>query len=669
MRDMFVGIVFRDEASRAISNVDRAMDNVEHSLRGLGIRLDDTNDDLRSMGRVGLNATSNVEDGFNDAEREARGFTREVSNSESALSKIKKVALGIGGAITAAFAVDKIKDFGFSSIEIAAGFQAMDAQFEQVFTGMQSTAEDNLNKIAKETGMLPERLKGSFTQIAAFAKTTGVDTADALSLTERATLAAADSAAFYDRSIEEVIENMQSFLKGNFENDAALGISATETTRNAKANALYGKSFTKLSEAQKQLTLMAMVEDGNKLSGALGQASRESDAFENQLGNLKQSWTNLKGKIGGPLLQPFVNGMTDVSTWIEELDTDKLIAKFERGIKVVDTMKETFMSLLYDTGEVSDLWQNFGLPKETSDRIESFADTMKTTVVMGIDAGKAAWDGFQGGIKWLIDNKDVAISGITGLAVAFGTLKVINSVKTGLDLYRASAFASTFATQGFNAALRANPIGMVVTGLGLLVTAGVFLYQNWDTVKLKAGELWATTQEVFGGIYEAGMNKIEPVTTFFGNLHDKFVSFKDAILGFEMPEWVSSIGSTISSGVSKVTGFVNGSHATGLENVPFDGYRAELHKGEAVLTAQQAGGLRQAGILSGNGNGTPKVNFDGPQPPIQQPQNGSNSSEGNRSSGHIFQITINAVSDKAQDIKNAVREAVSDLLDEDLQTM
>jgi len=35
---------------------------------------------------------------------------------------------------------------------------------------------------------------------------------------------------------------------------------------------------------------------------------------------------------------------------------------------------------------------------------------------------------------------------------------------------------------------------------------------------------------------------------------------------------------------------VNGSHANGLDYVPFDGYRAELHRGERVLTASQARG-------------------------------------------------------------------------------
>lgn len=39
---------------------------------------------------------------------------------------------------------------------------------------------------------------------------------------------------------------------------------------------------------------------------------------------------------------------------------------------------------------------------------------------------------------------------------------------------------------------------------------------------------------------------------------------------------------------------VNGSHANGLDYVPFDGYVAELHQGEAVLTSSEASFLRSA---------------------------------------------------------------------------
>ena len=106
---------------------------------------------------------------------------------------------------------------------------------------------------------------------------------------------------------------MQSYLKGNYENDAALGISSTETTRNAAANKLYGKSFNDLSEAQKQLTLLQMVEDGNKLSGALGQAAREGGGLENVMGNMKQAITDLGAAFGAPLLQPFLDIVQKVS--------------------------------------------------------------------------------------------------------------------------------------------------------------------------------------------------------------------------------------------------------------------------------------------------------------------------------------------------------------------
>lgn len=46
---------------------------------------------------------------------------------------------------------------------------------------------------------------------------------------------------------------------------------------------------------------------------------------------------------------------------------------------------------------------------------------------------------------------------------------------------------------------------------------------------------------------------------------------------------------------------LNGSHANGLGRVPFDGYSAELHKNEAVLTARQADALRSSGMLQGDG--------------------------------------------------------------------
>ncbi len=195
--------------------------------------------------------------------------------ANDSINALKNTANRVLGAINVAFTIT-----GLSSLaEAAADSKALKEQFTQVFKGIENQADKSLQNIAENTGVAVGRIKGSFTQIAAFAKTSGMETEDALSLTDRAIRAVADSAAFYDKSIEQVTESLQSFLKGNFANDASLGLSATEFTRNAAAMELYGKKYTELAEDQKQLTLLQMVEEANRLSGAMGQAARETDTW------------------------------------------------------------------------------------------------------------------------------------------------------------------------------------------------------------------------------------------------------------------------------------------------------------------------------------------------------------------------------------------------------
>jgi phage-related protein len=235
--------------------------------------------------------------------------------ANDSVNALKSTATKVLGAISVVFSIK-----GLASLaEAATDAEALKSQFTQVFGDMEKQAGDSLNGIADETGVAVGRMRGSFAQIAAFAKTTGMDSKNALGLTDRAMRAVADSAAFYDKSLEQVTDSLQSFLKGNYANDAALGLSATETTRNAAANALYGTSFKNLAEDQKQLTLLKMVEDANVLSGALGQAARESDTWTNQLGNLKQSLTELKAAFGGTFLKPAVQALKLAASFVANL--------------------------------------------------------------------------------------------------------------------------------------------------------------------------------------------------------------------------------------------------------------------------------------------------------------------------------------------------------------
>lgn len=273
----------------------------------------------------------------------AEGFNKEIDNIgdvssklpsdfgdvENKINKLSESAEKVGAAMTLSLTTP-ITIFGKKSAEAAAVMKAEASQFSQVFGDLESNAFSNLSAIADETGIIEERLRGSYTQIASFAKTTGIETEEAMELSNRAMMAVADSAAFYDRSVEETAESLRSFLKGNYENDAALGLSATEYTRNAAAMELYGQSFNDLSESQKQFTLLKMVEDANELSGALGQAARESEEWSNVTGNLDQEMINLQASIGQhllPVLIPLIQNIAEIIGKFADLDpkTQKII--------------------------------------------------------------------------------------------------------------------------------------------------------------------------------------------------------------------------------------------------------------------------------------------------------------------------------------------------------
>ena len=214
---------------------------------------------------------------------------------------------------------DAVADFAKGMPEAAAEVKAASSQFEQAFGEMEGSARNALEGIADETGITASRMQESFTGIFSFSKTMGADSAAALDLSSRAMLAAADSAAYYDKSIEEATETLQSFLKGNYEHDAALGISATETVRNTAANELYAKSFNELSESQKVDVLLSMVEAGNAASGALGQAAREADSWANVTGELDETMHQLQATLGAPVLEALIPVIQQLTAGIQAM--------------------------------------------------------------------------------------------------------------------------------------------------------------------------------------------------------------------------------------------------------------------------------------------------------------------------------------------------------------
>ena len=384
-----------------------------------------------------------------------------TGKASGAQSKMTEAFKKVGAAVVTYFAAEKIINFGKACIDSAANAQAMESQFTQVFGDMGEGAATSLSRIAEEAGIAENRMKGSFTQIAAFAKTTGMETDDALALTERAMVAVADSAAFYDRTLEETTESLQSFLKGNYENDAALGLSCTETTRNAAANELYGKSFIELSESQKQLTLLKMVEDANALSGAMGQASRESDTWTNQTGNLKQAWTDFTAAIGEhflPVAIKAVGWLAEAMPQVQEF-VMVCIDKIKVGIQAISPVVKTLFQ------EIKVLWENVLKPMLNG----------IITFISGVFTGnwQKAWEGIASIVKGIWNGIWMAIKGI------------INTMLGGIESWINGAIDS---------------INRLIDGLNKLASKVPFL----SSMKIPLISLVSLPRLEHGGILEKG---------------------------------------------------------------------------------------------------------------------------------------------------------------------
>ena len=142
-------------------------------------------------------------------------------------------------------------------------------------------------------------------------------------------------------------------------------------------------------------------------------------------------------------------------------------------------------------------------------------------------------------------------------------------------------------------------------------------------IKELPSKVWEYIKQIPEKVTSIGTTLYEAGKSIFTDLWDGIKSVGESILG-----WVSDFAGKIAGFVSNIIqGFkdvvsgsddakraaksVNGSHKNGLNYVPFDGYIAELHKGERVLTKEEAQQYNQKEITPREGD---TFNFYNTQP-------------------------------------------------------
>lgn len=250
-------------------------------------------------------------------------------------------------------------------------------------------------------------------------------------------------------------------------------------------------------------------------------------------------------------------------------------------------------------------------------------------------------------------------------------------------LYRNSAAAAAFTTKalgfasfaasksmaGLKFALNAvgwamkfmfcNPIGLAIGAVGLLITAGVALYKNWDDVKAYLGSLWTSFNEKFPGMasvvkgmYDSAVNSINGIKTEFKglltfvtgafsgdwakawdsakmafagcfqalpdfakgplnlviSLANKAIAGLNSLGSFKIPDMVPGIGGqSVGINIPEIPMLASGGIATG----PSLAMVGEGREPEAILPLSRLGGMMGAGGPSISVNFSPVIQITG----------------------------------------------------------
>lgn len=696
LRSMTVLIDFEDKATASIKKVNKETDKAKTEFATFGKKIDDNERKLNAFGKTSSKIGGKISDVWGKTKKVFSGLGDSIDKASAKMGSFAKyaggtAAAGIGGAVggfTAAAGKEFIEmDTAFSHLEARtnATGKELEALKNTSKTLYSEGFGENIPQISSDLSILAGQFKNlSEKQLTSMGK--GIYTVTEL----------------WGQDFNEVSRTV-SVLQKNFD-----GLSETDALDAITYGFQNGMDFSgelldTLREYAPQFNemgmsvenMMAVLQAGTD-AGAwnldkVGDAIKEShlrmgaldkatvEAYKSMGFNAEEYVGKISegGEIGNKAFQEVVSELMKVedATLRNQLATDLFGTQYEDlQEKVIFAMTDATNATVDFGGATEEaskkMHDNFGVKmtktwntlkikmaeafedaggQELLDSIATGAQNLvpKITDMVGkiVEFGTAVRDNW-GTIKPILSTLIFAIG---GFSAALGALKVVTGVISIFGKLKTIIGGVKIAFGLLSTVMRLSPFGLIITLVTAVITIGVKLWQNWDIVKEKAGALWDKVKEVFGGIFEWGKSKIQPVIDFFGGIVDKFNNLKSALQSFKPPEWVSKIGGFIGGAVKKVTGFLNGSHATGLANVPFDGYRAELHKGESVLTVNQSAALRSAGILKDSGNGTPSISMP-PATPLPVPLQAAG--------GDNVVININITGDNPSDNARMVRKEI-----------
>lgn len=400
-------------------------------------------------------------------------------------------------------------------------------------------------------------------------------------------------------------------------------------------------------DQQKMIETLAEVMKDKFTGGMEAQSKTLAGTWSTITGVTKNALTNIIGMqndgtvLEGSLLDIVKNKALDLATtlqnWQADGTIDKISADFTKAMTIAGEYVDIGLTKLGDAyswvsenantlkSVMSTLLVLFAVKKITDFTLACIG-TYKAiqTLIVGAQALTLAKS--QNVAAWLLATK---------VQVANTASKTASTVATWAST--AANNASAVATWALNSALLASPITWVVLAIVGLVAAGIALFKNFDTIKIKAFELWAGFKSAF-----------EPLGQFFGNIWDGITSgFKTFInfiikglnimvdginkLSVDIPSWVPGVGgNTLGFSIPRIPEFELGTQY-------FSGGIARINE--------------RGGEIVNLPNGSQVIPHDLSKKQLQ-----------NSGGGHTFNITVHTT-DNADKIASVIIKKVKEALD------
>jgi hypothetical protein len=318
-------------------------------------------------------------------------FQRSMFQAQKSILSLKNTAAVAGAAIGAA-----VTAFSVSSIKFAASAEETANRFDVVFSDIGDAAQAAAKDIGDSFDLARSTTKGMLGSTGDLLTGLGFTQKAALELSVRVARLAGDIASFSNiqGGAAEAARRLTKGILGETENLNELGVKIRQDTKEFKdlVASIQEAEGATLSQA-KALAILRMSAEQSKNS--IGDYSRTSDSFSNQVKQLAENMKDLKEEWGRFLIEGLklpellqkINGILESISW-ESISGDigKFASAIFESVRAANELKNELLELagIDMSGGGGELLQTLTNPtKFAGDMAKALADTLKKRRELG----------------------------------------------------------------------------------------------------------------------------------------------------------------------------------------------------------------------------------------------------------------------------------------------